>query len=133
MGRPTKYSEECVQALEHALSMGATREIACRAAGICQESLTRWSRSKVGFVDRIQKAEARAAVRWLEVIDAAADEHWQAAAWKLERRYPAEYGRRQRVDLRIDLRREAEAIAAELGLSADEVLAEAERIVAGAA
>ena len=31
---------------------------------------------------------------WLAKIEQAANQgHWQAAAWKLERRYPQEYGR----------------------------------------
>jgi hypothetical protein len=32
-------------------------------------------------------------VKWLARIEQAASEHWQAAAWKLERRYPKDYGR----------------------------------------
>jgi hypothetical protein len=35
--------------------------------------------------------------RNLEIIDkAAADGKWQAAAWKLERRYPTQYGRQEK-------------------------------------
>src|SRR5262249_52190193 len=39
-------------------------------------------------------AEGKAVVRWLAQIEQAAREGaWQASAWRLERRYPQEYGR----------------------------------------
>jgi hypothetical protein len=42
----------------------------------------------------MQDAEGDAAVRWLAEIELAAKNGtWQAAAWKLERRYPQDYGR----------------------------------------
>jgi hypothetical protein len=43
---------------------------------------------------RLAEAEGRAAIGWLALIEQAAREgNWQAAAWKLERRYPETYGR----------------------------------------
>jgi hypothetical protein len=38
-------------------------------------------------------------VRDLAIIGRAADEHWQAAAWRLERRFPERYARNRRVEL----------------------------------
>ena len=47
------------------------------------------------FYDAITRAEGAASVQWLAKIEkAASDGNWQAAAWKLERRFPHEYGRR---------------------------------------
>ncbi len=54
---------------------------------------------------------------------------WQAAAWWLERRRREDYG--LRVGVSVNLRERAQAIADELGLDVDELIAEAERIVGG--
>jgi hypothetical protein len=57
------------------------------------------SGKKKEFVERIREAEGRAVIGWLAKIEkAATDGNWQAAAWKLERRYPENYGR-QRLEL----------------------------------
>jgi hypothetical protein len=49
------------------------------------------------FYTIIKQAKAYVLQRNLEIIDkAAADGKWQAAAWKLERRYPMQYGRQEK-------------------------------------
>ena len=47
----------------------------------------------------------------------------------LSRRWPEAWGRRDRVD--VDLRMQVKRLAAEFGLDGREILAEAERLVAG--
>jgi hypothetical protein len=48
------------------------------------------------FFTEFKKAEATAALKWLDQIDLAIENgHWHAAAWKLERRYPKDYARNQ--------------------------------------
>ena len=92
--RRTKYTEEAIKAIEQAISMGATYRLACQYAGISEDTFGRWRDKYAEFADRIKRAEGRAAVGWLDKIEkAATDGNWQAAAWKLERRYPHEYGR----------------------------------------
>jgi len=44
------------------------------------------------FVKDIEEAEAKAALRWLDKVEKAAAVQWQAAAWKLAKRYPKDYG-----------------------------------------
>lgn len=52
-----------------------------------------WSEHKPEFALMLEQAEALAAARWLDQIEqAASDGNWQAAAWKLERRFPDVYG-----------------------------------------
>jgi hypothetical protein len=52
-------------------------------------------RENVAFHDAVKEAEGKATVGWLAKIEKAASEgNWTAAAWKLERRYPNDYGRR---------------------------------------
>ena len=63
------------------------------------------------------------------VAKAAAGGNWQAAMTYLERRDPEHWARRDRLDVAVNVRKEAERIAAENDLSVDEVLAEADRIL----
>lgn len=87
-----------------ALRTGSTYAHACLYGGIAFNTFNEWmkkgeaARSGVyrDFYDEVKKAEGDAVVKWLAIIDQAAvrDGQWQAAAWKLERRYPSEYGRR---------------------------------------
>jgi hypothetical protein len=94
MGRRSKYTPELVKKLCHAIELGATYELACQYAGISYEIFRQWRETKVGFLAAINDAEGKAVVGWLNLIEAsAADGSWQAAAWKLERRYPHLYGR----------------------------------------
>ncbi len=94
MAAPAKYTEETIGRLEQALAMGAKFHLACKYAGITEETLSQWRKRKPGFTERLQKAQGSAAVKWLAVIEKAAQSGtWQAAAWKLERLYPQDYGR----------------------------------------
>jgi hypothetical protein len=95
MARPTKYTPEVVGKLTATIRLGTTYKLACDYAGISTDSFERWRRDNAGFAARIKEAEGAAAVAWLQQIeDAATRGTWQAAAWKLERRYPQDYGRR---------------------------------------
>jgi len=95
MARPTKYTPERVKRITDALRMGATYELACGYAGIGFDTFNQWRKTKPEFFEMLKEAEGAAAVGWLAKIEKAAnDGEWQAAAWKLERRYPDDYGRR---------------------------------------
>jgi hypothetical protein len=94
MARRSKYTPEVVQRVVQAIELGATYELACGYAGISHETFAQWRRSKPEFLEAVKEAEGRAAVKWLAKIEqAASDGTWQAAAWKLERRHPHDYGR----------------------------------------
>ena len=129
MARPTKRTPEVEAAILAAIEVGMTRTAAAAAVGVDRRTLASWTRRFATFRAEVEKAEARAAQRMVNQIVTAARTTWQAAAWFLERRYPEDWGRRERVDVSVDIRREAERLAAELGgVSADEIIAEAERI-----
>lgn len=94
MGRRTKYSEEIVGRIVDAIELGATYEMAAAYGGITFETLRQWRKRYPSFSDALKQAEGRAVLKWLYRIEQAANAGtWQAAAWKLERRYPSDYGR----------------------------------------
>ncbi len=132
-GAPTKRSPEREKAILAALQVGNTRRASVRAAEISEDTFARWMAADADFRGAVQKAEADAELRFLgQVAKAAAGRSWQAAAWWLERRQYADYARRERMDVTMDVRKVAERLAADLdGVSADELVATAERISKG--
>ena len=95
-----------------AIAKGASYHIACGYAGISYQTLRRWMKAGEAIADLfeeqieihpdqvylefycdVRRVESYAALKWLEKIDEASQFHWQAAAWKLERRHPNDYGR----------------------------------------
>lgn len=102
MARPEKLTPEVQKAIVTAIELGATYDLAARYAGITYQTFCNWmtaaETAKTGkfveFAEGVAEAEGRAVVGWLEKIEqAAGNGNWQAAAWKLERRYPHSYGR----------------------------------------
>lgn len=123
MARPSKLTDACQKVVIKAIKLGATYELAAASAGISYDTFNNWMKAGreelerrealwaedadtewakdlpvqrfVEFFEAVKKAEGEAAVVWLQKIEQAAkDGEWQAAAWKLERRYPATYGKR---------------------------------------
>jgi hypothetical protein len=103
MGRPHKDTEKIIRRLCDAISLGATYEMAAKYAGIAPSTLRLWraqgAQAKPGtrrrrLIERLDAAESKAVLGWLAQIERAAREGaWQASAWRLERRYPLDYGR----------------------------------------
>jgi hypothetical protein len=94
MARPTKYSDERAAKVLEAVAIGTTYELAAKYAGISADTLTRWRQRNAAFAEQIEQAEGRAAVGWLAKIEREANNgDWRAASWKLERRYPQDYGK----------------------------------------
>lgn len=90
-GQKTKYEPARVAKIIEAIGVGATYQIAAGHAGISVDTLDRWRKRYADFADMLFEAEGKAAVKWLSKIEL--DPSWQSSAWKLERRYPNEYGK----------------------------------------
>jgi len=119
VSRPSKRTPEREARLLEALRAGNTRKHACAYASITDDTFANWQRRYSDFSDAVKKAEGDAIVRNVATImRAAQDGTWQAAAWWLERRYPDDYARRDRIDLEVYVRQRAR----ELGLDEDEAL-----------
>ena len=114
-GRKTKYTPAMVEKIVQALKLGATRRLACAYAGISEETFSQYMH-KVEFSEAVKEAEGFGSIQWLAKIEKAAnDGSWQAAAWKLERLYPNEYGRTV-----VDHQTKGQAIKGYIGLSPDD-------------
>ena len=103
-GRPCKLTPAVQQAVCDALRAGATHRMAAEFAGVGDATMRAWMASTDtkfrAFQAAVKESEARGDVHSLAIIQKAAKAgQWQAAAWMLERRHPAEYGRRQIVAL----------------------------------
>lgn len=129
-GRKTKYTPDTLDRLRRALELGAPQKMACAAAGIGHTTFHEWMNTRPEFRELVQNAEAVAAVGWLAVIEQAAQSGtWQAAAWKLERRYPQDFGRRIEQTVNVNSREVAEQLADAIGVDPREVIAEAEALL----
>lgn len=107
-GRPTVYLEERVRnTILAALRMGLSRDDACYLAGVTPSGFWRFmERVEAGkekiplteevknFFNEVKKARSELKIRLLRKIDEAAERNWQAAAWRLERGFPDEFGRK---------------------------------------
>jgi Homeodomain-like domain len=133
-GRPVSdwyLHDPRVQAVVLALAEGNTRTHACAYARISRDTFYRWHARWPKFAQEVEKAEADAMTRAMAQIQKAAQlGTWQAAAWFLERRDPADYGPRARIDVHVELEAEVRAIALAAGVDYESALAEAERILA---
>ena len=101
MARPSHFTKKVREKVIEALTVGATYKIAADYAGISYSTLRMWLREAENgnnkykeFERDVRQASASAAIGWLDVLESASTVHWQAAAWKLERRFPNEYGKR---------------------------------------
>ena len=115
-GRPTKLNFDTHNKIITAIRAGNYIETAAAYAGIDKSTLYDWlkrgEREKqrvaqnprykirksekpyVEFSNAVEKALAEAEVRDVAIIAKAAEEQWQAAAWRLERKFPDRWGRK---------------------------------------
>ncbi len=113
MSRPLLLSQDMIKRIATAVRMGANKEMAMMYGGASFDAYNKWIKLardlrkempdrelneretlSLELLDTVEKAEAEAVVGWLAKIEQAANAGtWQAAAWKLERRYPRVYGR----------------------------------------
>ena len=123
MPRPTLLDADRQKRLADFIAAGNDSETAALAAGVSRSAFFTWlargreerqrladkPRSKpkaseqpyLEFVDAIEKARAEAEARLVLLVHKAAQEPrtWQAAAWLLERRDPARWGRVSRTEI----------------------------------
>jgi hypothetical protein len=112
MSRKTKLTPEAQEKILRHLRIGAYVETAAAAAGISRDTFYDWLKRGANgkapyaeFSAAVDQALAESEARDLATILAASKTQWQAAAWRLERRFPDRYGRhdRTKVEGKIDV------------------------------
>lgn len=116
MARPTKLNDTVQAKVVNAIKAGNYIETAAAYAGINKSTLYDWlkrgEREKqrleknpryrtlkseekfVKFSNAVEKALAESEMRDVLTIGKAAESQWQAAAWRLERKFPARWGKK---------------------------------------
>lgn len=99
------------EALETAIKLkkgGANNRDIAAAIGVCEQTFYRWQSDpktdlQREFCESLKKAEADYKNALCAIILRDAKERdWKAAAWLLERKYPEEYSRRDRIQAEVN-------------------------------
>ena len=100
----TKLAPELQEKILLHLRLGAYVETAAACAGIHKDTFYEWMKKGargqqpyVAFAEAVTRAVAESESRDLATVLKASVKYWQAAAWRLERRFPEKYGRFDRV------------------------------------
>ncbi len=83
------------------LSVGCSRETAAKHVGCNVNTIYEVAKQHAEFAQNIRQAESHHELKQLQNIHSAAEKHWQASAWMLERKYPEHYARRDPRQLTI--------------------------------
>lgn len=106
-GRPCLLTKHREAILLKGIEDGMPLKHAAMLAGVSYDSLNRWrikGESEFApsefrdFCKALQHAEAVAMHRLVALINTAGQSDWKAAAWTLERRFPEEFSKPQRVE-----------------------------------
>lgn len=125
MARPSKINPKIQAKICDAIRAGNYIETAAAHAGINKSTLYEWmkrgarekdrveragGRAKVKkseaefveFSNAVEKALADAEVRDVMIVANAATTDWRAAAWRLERKFPDKWGRKDKVQAEVE-------------------------------
>ena len=105
-----KLNKQLIEDAVKLIEAGNYQKHVAQALGIDESTWYRWLQKGESetnensiyreFYKSIKKAEAKAVARNVALIQRAAQEgNWQAAAWWLERKFPAEWGKRDKLDI----------------------------------
>jgi hypothetical protein len=127
-GRPTKLNYELIDQIAELIREGNYIETASAVVGIDKNSLYRWlkrgareqerlfknpklkgkveEKIYVEFSYAVKEAMAQSEADDLANIKKASREDWKASAWRLERRFPNRWGRKEKVDIDANMKNE---------------------------
>lgn len=98
-----KYTPATKKKIREALELGLTQKEAQNIAGIHPDTFHTWMKEKPEFSEMVKSALDNGKAEHLKNIRKAAKKHWQASAWWLERKFPQEWGKRNDLNMNLDL------------------------------
>jgi hypothetical protein len=101
----TLYCPEIVDEICANIVMGNSFKDACILSDISHDTFYTWIKKYPDFSDRVKKSESECKKRNIGIIQKAAINTWQAAAWYLERRYRDEYALKTEVEHKGEVQR----------------------------
>jgi len=109
-GRPLVLTPVVAESIFRSLLAGSSERDACFIAGISSNRITGWRMraKKKGdepfktFIDGVNVFNAYGKKCLMKIIRGHSSDDWKAAAWLLERRFPDEFGRTNRVNVNTD-------------------------------
>ena len=117
----SKLTPELQEKILLHLRVGAYVETAAACAGIHKDTFYEWMKKGArgiapyaAFAEAVNRAVAESESRDLATILKAAQSQWQAAAWRLERRFPEKYGRNDRVKVEAKVEHDGASLIAKL-------------------
>jgi|SRR5665647_537991 len=108
-GRKSKLTEELTEVICENIELGLSYNLTCQAAGISFQVFNEWMKNGAAgkekkfcdFYDKVRASEATCAKNCLTRIRAAAERGSLAGdMWLLERRYAADYGRKDHLNMK---------------------------------
>ena len=108
-GRKSKLTEELTDVFCENIELGLSYNLSCQAAGISFQSFDNWMKAGAAgkekklcdFYDKVRASEATCAKNCLQRIrEAAVRGNTTNDMWLLERRYPADYGRKENISMK---------------------------------
>jgi len=126
IGRKSKLTEELTQVVCENIELGLSYNLTSQAAGITFQTFNDWMKAGAAgkdkrfcdFYDKVRASEATCARKCLERIRVAAERGSIAGdMWLLERRYAADYGRKDHVNMQA----QTEALNYNVDIAANEI------------
>jgi transposase len=108
-GRKSKLTEELTEVFCENIELGLSYNLSCQAAGISFQSFNDWMKAGAAgkdkkfcdFYDKVRASESICAKNCLQRIrDSAERGNTNNDMWLLERRYPADYGRKENISMK---------------------------------
>lgn len=121
-GRPNKLTEKVIKDISDAISIGSPQKMAAGFAGVSERIFYDWLAEAEAEIERlkdseakynpakrlllqlsqsIQDAQANAGVSWLNVVNSAAQTDPKWATWMLEKKFPVDFGKQEKVDIDV--------------------------------
>jgi hypothetical protein len=90
--------KEQIKILKDCLKIGMSISDSCNLADIGRTTYYQKIKEDPKFAKEMIQAKLENKKRNIALVQAQARKRWQASAWWLERKYPEEFGRRQRIE-----------------------------------